>query len=637
MQKSPSHLGESSIISNPPKEERYKRIKELGTEIYTGSKVFLAIDNYIQDEERKLELWEILKGNNFDQNQTKIIKHNNQVVIKQFEFDISLNEMNQKNAELNKLKDNALEEAKIMLKLNHPNILTLKEIILISERGIQLILEYAEGEDLRKKLKYYKDLNKKIPEGSILIWLIQILLGLEYIHQNGVIHRDIKPDNIMLSSDQNCIKLGDFGIAKELLDNVNHTNTMKGTPPYIAPEIMSRNLYTNTIDIWSTGVTLYELCMGRVPYVGETMTQIQNKIESSIREPIIGYSEELIDLINRMLEKETDKRITIKEILNKPFIRDKIKTSFIKKSFKCNLGHKLIFSQKQTDKLNIFKCKECPNNMVMTEGRYTCNICNDYNLFVFENKVEKIRVLDCLNYKESMIDYIKVPHQLIKISEGMLQQKKIQEKRSNFLYIAYIFILIKEKMESLRQLIIIEHKNRSVSNINFDNPKIMEFLSMETLWKGINSELEEQIAIINIFIKKGKENEIDDEIKAYYYCILGDYYRFLLNLNCFQKTNVDFKQSANDSYSNSEKYAKNLLPTSYVRLQLALDYFVFKHDILSKNDEEKRTALIEGENQFNDFLKYLKSDWEYLEDYTSLINEFSLNLSLRSTSGKNNH
>ena len=103
----------------------------------------------------------------------------------------------------------------------------------------------------------------KFTECEIMCWFIQICLALKHIHKLKILHRDIKTSNVFLSA-ANCVKLGDFGISKELNGTLDAATTVIGTPYYMSPEVYQNQPYTFKADIWALGCLLYELCTFQV-------------------------------------------------------------------------------------------------------------------------------------------------------------------------------------------------------------------------------------------------------------------------------------------------------------------------------------------------------------------------------------
>ena len=97
-----------------------------------------------------------------------------------------------------------------------------------------------------------------------------------YLNKERIVHRDLKPQNILI--EKNVIKICDFGFAKEMSASTNFLRSIKGTPLYIAPEILISKPYTTKVDIWSFGIILYELATGKTPFYASTMTHLQPKI-----------------------------------------------------------------------------------------------------------------------------------------------------------------------------------------------------------------------------------------------------------------------------------------------------------------------------------------------------------------------
>lgn len=117
---------------------------------------------------------------------------------------------------------------------------------------------------------------KKLPEDKVRLYGKQILDAMLYLHQNRILHRDLKPQNILLEKD--VIKICDFGFAKQMTASTNFLRSIKGTPLYIAPEIIDEKKYTHKVDIWSFGVILYELATGYTPFYASTIQQLKPKI-----------------------------------------------------------------------------------------------------------------------------------------------------------------------------------------------------------------------------------------------------------------------------------------------------------------------------------------------------------------------
>lgn len=241
-----------------------------------------------------------------------------------------------KNIDLTSLSEEeekiSLNEVRVLKKCNHPNIIKFKEVFITKKpiKKLHLITEYANEGDLEKKLKLQKQKNEYFSEKQIINWLIQTCLALKYIHKLHVIHRDIKPSNIFLTKN-GIIKIGDFGISKILMKNHKKTKAHIGTPIYMAPEVINSESYDYEVDIWSLGITFFELMTFHVPFKGNNQFGLFNNIINGkkyvsfneVKE--LSFSMELINIINKMISQNASQRPTIDDILNVPTIRHNLK------------------------------------------------------------------------------------------------------------------------------------------------------------------------------------------------------------------------------------------------------------------------------------------------------------------------
>ena len=186
-----------------------------------------------------------------------------------------------------------------------------------TKKHICIVMEYICAGDL---LTYIKK-RSKLTEPVAQFIFKQIILGIKYIHDNNIIHRDIKLDNILLDLDNN-IKICDFGVSR----TVNKDDIMFeqcGTPAYIAPEILINKGYEGFgVDIWSAGVVLYAMLSGTVPFKGNNLKELHNLIINGDYKEVKGISREAEDLIKRILEVDPNKRIKTEEILNHPWLKN---------------------------------------------------------------------------------------------------------------------------------------------------------------------------------------------------------------------------------------------------------------------------------------------------------------------------
>ena len=144
-------------------------------------------------------------------------------------------------------RDKVLQEGQILFKVNHKNIITFENFFFNKSRAI-LIMEFAEGGDLDKKIKS-QILVGPFKEERIISWFLELCEVIKYLHQKYILHRDLKPLNLFLTID-NHIKVGDFGISKILTSTNDLTTTPVGTLIYMSPEVINEEKYSYNCDIW---------------------------------------------------------------------------------------------------------------------------------------------------------------------------------------------------------------------------------------------------------------------------------------------------------------------------------------------------------------------------------------------------
>jgi serine/threonine protein kinase len=201
------------------------------------------------------------------------------------------------------------KEAKAIAKLSHPNVVAIHDIG--EDNGeYYMVMEFLEGKSIGSIL----DKDKKLPIQECIDISIQICKALDYIHSNSIVHRDIKPDNIIITKN-NIAKITDFGIAQNDSDQMRLTQdgTILGSIMYISPEqLRNSKEVDNRADIFSYGVTLYQMITGKMPFDGETVGEVVTKILSSQPELPRKYNPdipfELERIIMKALNKDREKR-----------------------------------------------------------------------------------------------------------------------------------------------------------------------------------------------------------------------------------------------------------------------------------------------------------------------------------------
>ncbi|KAK6541234.1 Cell cycle serine/threonine-protein kinase cdc5/MSD2 [Orbilia ellipsospora] len=220
-----------------------------------------------------------------------------------------------------RMKSKFLGELQVHKTMEHPNIVRFKECF-EDPQNVYMILELCNNKslmDLLRKRKFFTE-----PEARY--FLIQMLGAVKYMHSRNVIHRDLKLGNIFLDEDMN-VKIGDFGLAALLIDGTERKNTICGTPNYIAPEVLfgKDEGHSFEVDLWSLGIILYAMLVGKPPFQSGNVKEIYQKIKvatySYPANPPQQISEEAKDLINGLLSPDPRNRPTIDQIADHAFFR----------------------------------------------------------------------------------------------------------------------------------------------------------------------------------------------------------------------------------------------------------------------------------------------------------------------------
>jgi polo-like kinase 4 len=212
------------------------------------------------------------------------------------------------------MTDRVRQEVAIHARLKHPSILELYTFFEDSN-FVYLVLELAQNGALHR---YLQEQQKTLSEFEAASILSQVVSGLQYLHSNNIMHRDMSLSNLLLTATMQ-VKIADFGLATQLEYDSKHT-TLCGTPNYISPEVASRSAHGLPTDVWGLGCLLYTLLVGRPPFdtagVKSTLTQV-----------VIGnytipdyISAEAKDLIQRLLCKDPSKRIKLCDVVTHPFL-----------------------------------------------------------------------------------------------------------------------------------------------------------------------------------------------------------------------------------------------------------------------------------------------------------------------------
>ncbi|KAL6520950.1 hypothetical protein OROGR_017519 [Orobanche gracilis] len=239
-----------------------------------------------------------------------------------------------------KLQESLKSEIFILKRINHPNIIRLHDMI--EEPGkIYIVLEYCKGGDLSI---YIQQRQGRIPEETAKHFMQQLdsfynlndaAEGLKVLRENNLIHRDLKPQNLLLSTDggNSVLKIADFGFARSLQPR-GLAETLCGSPLYMAPEIMQLQKYDAKADLWSVGAILFQLVTGKTPFTGNNQIELlQNIIKSTeLQFPpkAIDLNPHCMDLCRKLLRRNPVERLTFEEFFNHPYLSQRQLDEFLR-------------------------------------------------------------------------------------------------------------------------------------------------------------------------------------------------------------------------------------------------------------------------------------------------------------------
>jgi len=221
-------------------------------------------------------------------------------------------------------------EAKLLSSLQHPYIVRYLESFM-KKGKLSIVMDYCEGGDLRQYVKQQRRSGSSIPEVQVLRWFTQTCLAVKHIHSNKILHRDIKTQNIILTrrddSEQFCVKLADFGIAKVLQDQTSFARTFCGTPYYLSPDTCQKQPYAYASDMWALGCVLYELCALHVAFNGPDLESVVRRIVVGPAPCIPGkYSRDLGCLLAELLLRDPSARPSAVVLLQRPLLQNDIRS-----------------------------------------------------------------------------------------------------------------------------------------------------------------------------------------------------------------------------------------------------------------------------------------------------------------------
>jgi serine/threonine protein kinase len=210
--------------------------------------------------------------------------------------------------------DNIKAERLVLEKINHPYLVSLRYAFQTDEK-LYLLMQYQSGGEMFAKIER----DGSFIEAHARFYLQEIIVALNYLHQNGIIYRDLKPENVLFQSSGH-IALTDFGFAKNFAEKAEiKTKSFCGSLQYLAPEIVKREEYNEAVDFWCCGIFFFELLTGRTPFSSTNRSDLLKHILGREIKYPKNFSKELISLFKGLLDRNPQTRFTFEQIKKHPY------------------------------------------------------------------------------------------------------------------------------------------------------------------------------------------------------------------------------------------------------------------------------------------------------------------------------
>ena len=371
-----------------------------------------------------------------------------------------------------KSEQSVLDELNLLSKINHPFIINI-HFAFQDNDYLYLVMDYLSGGDLR----YHFNKNRGFNEIQTKFFISNILLSLDYLHRNNIIHRDVKPENLIFEKN-GYLRLTDFGIAKKY--EKNNKEETSGTPGYMSPEVLFGQNHGFAVDYFAIGVILYEIMFGHRPYLGTNRKSLKQEIFNKqiyIKKEDIpqGWSFDAADFANKLLVRKQNNRLGFngpKEVFDHPWIKffpwkdlylKKLKTPFKPKKTEDNFDSKFV-------------------NYIKVPGENTLERYNKYKItkninFIFRNYNFYFNEFDYFDPCNTKVIKFQNPHESL---EDSLEEKEDSDLEININQ-------NEEKECNIGKIHKINIINIKKEYFNLDNNKIMKsYQSYKNLFSNIN-------------------------------------------------------------------------------------------------------------------------------------------------------
>ena len=458
---------------------------------------------------------------------------------------VAIKILKKKKMQKNKDKLRLEREINILKRLHHINLIKIHKISEESDNYF-IVMEYCENGELFN----YIVAHERLSEEETAYFFYQLINGLDYIHHKNIVHRDLKPENLLLSQG-NILKIVDFGLSNYYYPEEQLLSTPCGSPCYASPEMVCGNKYNGfKIDVWSCGIIIFAMICGYLPFEDPNNEILFKKIMKCKVEYPEYLSEEVLDILNKIIVIDPNKRINIEQIRQHPFYL-KGKNEFKKK-------HKDLIEQVELIENNDSEDNNIEDDIVFNHDNFydsglnikkskSSNLLkefdnkNDVHLFQFKKQLQKFKLdknlikKDNVNnsvkhketiniknkdkLKEALMNKFKMNNGLNKVLSNKIRLKETNEKINNSLknIEKNIFERIDNK-ENINSEIYNSNALNDLSSFNtpLSDDLRMKYSEINSLEKKIfysNSKNKVNLNILNQLLNKEKLEKYFDEKK----------------------------------------------------------------------------------------------------------------------------